>query len=128
MHRMVHVYPFSSSRSLGACRFRPLSRRHSTRDCSDDKQTSSYLYLISPGKSMEAIEEDHILHYCDHEPVVMGRTSPSVSFLKFTLSFLAHPPVPLVPSLVNSQIARLIWPGEHSTSLDLPLVSALILS
>ena len=40
---------------------------------------------------MEGIATVHILRNCVHEPVVVGRGLPSVSFLRFTLSFPAYP-------------------------------------
>ena len=50
---------------------------------------------------METIAEDHNVLTVDNEPMVMGRDLESVSFLTFTSSFPAYPPVLLVPLFVG---------------------------
>jgi hypothetical protein len=67
---------------------------------------------------MESIAEDHIVLTVDNEPMVMGRDLPSVSFLTFTLSFPAYPPVLLVPSFVGLDLTRSIRPKVHSMTED----------
>jgi hypothetical protein len=77
---------------------------------------------------MEGISGVHILLNGDHESMVMGRGSPSVSFLTFTLSPSAYRPVPLVPSLESSDPRISMKRRGHSTTLDLLPGYALALS
>ena len=116
--RRVLSHSFSSSRSLGARRCRQHYNRRSARTCRGGEQSSYNLHHISSGRSMEDIEEDHILFNCDHEPMVVGRAVPSVSLLTFTLSLPAYPPVPVVSSFTSSLPTRSIRPEGHSTILD----------
>ena len=122
-HRTVLFHPFSSKiTNLGACRCRHRYRWYSARSCYGSGRSSYHLHHISSATSMESIDEDHTMDSCDHEPMVVGRNVPSVSFLTFISSFPAYPPVPLVPSFVGSQPNRSRRPEGYSTSLDPPLV------
>lgn len=76
---------------------------------------------------MEANNEDHDVCYGGYEPMVLGGSLPSVSFLTFALSFPAYPPVPLVPSFIGSQPTRSRKPEEHSMTSDPSLACVSIL-